>query len=94
MILEERYSECRQEIRDPYPTIGEKATGKWGRILCSICIVCTLYGAGCVLIILIAELLQSILQEFEFDVSLCLWMCMVAIILTPLTWLGTPKDFW
>ena len=31
VILEERYAEFRKEIRDPYPSIGEKAVGKWGR---------------------------------------------------------------
>ena len=25
---------------------------------------------------------------------LCQWMVIVAVILTPLTWAGTPKDFW
>ena len=28
MMLEERYEEFRKEIRDPYPSIGEKAVGK------------------------------------------------------------------
>ena len=31
VILEERYEEFRREIRDPYPSIGEKAVGRWGR---------------------------------------------------------------
>ena len=31
VILEERYTEFQKEIRDPYPSIGEKAVGKWGR---------------------------------------------------------------
>jgi len=31
VILEERHPEFRGIIRDPYPTIGEKAVGKWGR---------------------------------------------------------------
>ena len=31
VILEQRYEEFRKEIRDPYPSIGEKAVGKWGR---------------------------------------------------------------
>ena len=30
-ILEERYEEFQREIRDPYPSIGEKAVGRWGR---------------------------------------------------------------
>jgi vesicular inhibitory amino acid transporter len=31
VILEERYEEFRKQIRDPYPSIGEKAFGRWGR---------------------------------------------------------------
>ena len=31
VMLEERYEEFRREIRDPYPSIGEKAVGRWGR---------------------------------------------------------------
>ncbi len=31
VMLEERYEEFRKEIRDPYPSIAEKAVGKWGR---------------------------------------------------------------
>ena len=32
VILQERYpEEFRGIIRDPYPTIGEKTVGKWGR---------------------------------------------------------------
>ena len=31
MMLEERYEEFRKEIRDPYPSIGEKAVGRYGK---------------------------------------------------------------
>ena len=32
MMLEERYEEFRKEIRDPYPSIGEKAVGRLVKI--------------------------------------------------------------
>jgi len=94
MMLEERYEEFRKEIRDPYPSIGEKAVGRWGRILCTVCICLTLYGAGCVFIVLIAECFKSLLLQVSVDMGLCNWMVVVAACLTPLTWLGSPKDFW
>merc|ERR1712062_544783 len=89
-------AEFRKEIRDPYPSIGEKAVGKWGRMLCTVCICLTLYGAGCVFIVLISQLVQSLMEEIGVSGidSLCLWMLIVTVFLTPLTWLGTPKDFW
>lgn len=31
VILEERYPEYRGQVRDPYPSIAEKAAGKIGR---------------------------------------------------------------
>jgi len=94
IMLEERYEEFRGEVRDPYPAIGEKAVGRWGRIVSMIAISLTLYGGGCVFIVLIAQLLGSLIGSTGFSLSLCVWMVIVAIGLTPLTWMGTPKDFW
>jgi hypothetical protein len=31
VILEERWPEFREQVRDPYPAIAEKAVGPWGR---------------------------------------------------------------
>ena len=66
------------------------------RMLCTVCICLTLYGAGCVFIVLISQLVQSLMEEIGVSGidSLCLWMLIVTVFLTPLTWLGTPKDFW
>merc|ERR1712013_344454 len=94
IMLEERYEEFRGEVRDPYPAIAEKAVGRWGRIASLVAISLTLYGGGCVFIVLIAQLLGSIVAAAGFDLSLCMWMVIVAACLTPLTWMGTPKDFW
>jgi len=94
VILEERYDEFKKEIRDPYPSIGEKAVGQWGRMLSTACICLTLYGAGCVFIVLIAQLMGSLLEDAGVELNLCQWMAIVAAFLIPLTWLGSPKDFW
>ena len=59
-----------------------------------IAISLTLYGGGCVFIVLIAQLLGSLIGSAGFSLSLCVWMVIVAVCLTPLTWMGTPKDFW
>ena len=94
IMLEERYEEFRGQVRDPYPAIGEKAAGKLGRIVSVVCITLTLYGGGCVFIVLISQLLSSLCEAAGFHLSLCVWMVIVAGGLTPLTWMGTPKDFW
>ena len=59
-----------------------------------IAISLTLYGGGCVFIVLIAQLLGSLIGAAGFSLSLCMWMVIVAAGLTPMTWMGTPKDFW
>jgi len=59
-----------------------------------VAISLTLYGGGCVFIVLIAQLLGSLVSAAGFHMSTCLWMTIVAAGLTPLTWAGTPKDFW
>ena len=94
IMLEERYEEFRGQVRDPYPAIGEKAAGKVGRILSVVCITLTLYGGGCVFIVLISELLGSLVAAAGLQLSLCTWMVIVSASLVPLTWMGTPKDFW
>merc|ERR1719150_3178947 len=42
IMLEERYEEFRGQVRDPYPAIGEKAVGRWGRIMSIVSITLTL----------------------------------------------------
>ena len=64
------------------------------RIVSMIAISLTLYGGGCVFIVLIAQLLGSLAGSAGFSLSLCVWMVIVAVGLTPMTWMGTPKDFW
>ena len=94
IMLEERYEEFRGQVRDPYPAIGEKAVGRWGRIMSVVSITLTLYGGGCVFIVLISQLTGSLMAGAGLDLNLCTWMVIVAAALTPLTWMGTPKDFW
>jgi len=95
VMLEERFDEFKKEIRDPYPSIGEKAVGAWGRMMSTACICLTLYGAGCVFIVLIANMTGSLALAAGLEgVTNCQWMAIVAAILIPLTWMGSPKDFW
>ena len=54
----------------------------------------TLYGGGCVFIVLISQLVGSLAESADLHLSLCVWMVIVSALLIPLTWLGTPKDFW
>ena len=55
------------------------------------CIIITLYGSACVFIILISDFITELSHQ---ALSKCLWMVIVAVTICPLTWFGTPKDFW
>ena len=53
--------------------------------------IATLYGAAIVFNELIADFLFDLT---EGRLTMCLWMMITVGILTPVTWLGEPKDFW
>ena len=57
----------------------------------SACVILTLYGAAIVFIELIAGFIYSLTNS---SLTMCIWMMITVAILTPITWLGAPKDFW
>ncbi|UYV62429.1 hypothetical protein LAZ67_2000508 [Cordylochernes scorpioides] len=101
IILEERWPEYKTELGDPYPTIGEKAVGRWVkgitteslcRIPVSILSHITLLGCGVVFILLISKFLQQMLPNQ--GISFCVWVLILTAILMPVSFLGSPHDFW
>lgn len=93
-ILEERFPECRGISRNPYPDIGERAMGKFGRQCVSICNYFTLFGVATVYLLLASQMMYTLISEYVQELSFCVWILILAIVLTPPTWLGSPKDFW
>ncbi|KAG8295869.1 amino acid transporter AVT1C-like [Homalodisca vitripennis] len=94
-IIEERYPhELQGRTRDPYPTIAYKAVGRWGSLLVSICMQCTLFGASVVFLLMSAQIVQELLKEVLPQVGYCKWFLLFAAAITPPMWLGSPKDFW
>lgn len=63
-----------------------------------VCMIISLWGSCCVFMSLIAGMINSLLGNIDgFDAleyKNCAWMAIVAAFLIPLTWMGTPKDFW
>ncbi len=54
-----------------------------------------LFGTAVVDMLLASENIQSIIENnFDVDISFCYWLLLIAMVLIPLTWLATPKDFW
>ncbi|XP_047477139.1 amino acid transporter AVT1B-like isoform X1 [Penaeus chinensis] len=90
VILEERYPEYKKPCRQPYMEIADKALGVHGRRLTLASVVITLLGGTTVFLILIASFLNGLIPQL----SSCEWLLIVAAVILPFTWLGTPKDFW
>ena len=63
----------------------------------SFCIDATLFGVATVFLLIASQQIHTIidvLSEHRSDVSFCTLILVVAAALTPLTWLGSPKNFW
>jgi len=96
VILEEKFPPYRKACRTPYPTIGFHALGPSGRALVVVAQNVTLVGVTTVFLILSGDLLQALLGPYEPVVlgSHCWCTLLTGAVLLPLSWLGTPKDFW
>uniref|UniRef100_A0A0L8IEA3 Amino acid transporter transmembrane domain-containing protein n=1 Tax=Octopus bimaculoides TaxID=37653 RepID=A0A0L8IEA3_OCTBM len=90
-ILVDRYSEYMESNQHPYPTLGQITFGKFGRFIVSCCINITLFG-GCVVFLLLGATLLTDLTAPALP--LCHSVLVIAGALVPISWLGTPKDFW
>ena len=68
------------------------------RLTVTICMIIALWGSNCAIISLTAvrfKLLLSNIGDFGgLGSENCAWMAIVAAIIIPITWMGTPKDFW
>ncbi|XP_023239379.1 amino acid transporter AVT1J-like isoform X1 [Centruroides sculpturatus] len=93
LILEERWPEYRMRMRYPYPAIAYRATCTCMRYVVSFCVDFTLIGVSTVFLLLCSQLVQQLVCSL-YDLSFCFWILIIAAILCPLMWLGTPSDFW
>ena len=59
--------------------------------ICAASVVWTLFGASIVFMELMAGIMEDLTRG---ALPACVWIVVVAGVLVPLTWLGTPKDFW
>ena len=65
------------------------------RYLVSLSINFTLFGVGVVFLILASQNIAALVTTYSHsNLSFCYVMIIVAVALIPVTWLGTPADFW
>lgn len=97
IILEERWPEqYKSNVRQPYMDIAERSMGQTGRKITLWSVILNLYGSTTVHMILISEMLAAVVQQQtgECVLTKCHVIIIVGVCLIPLTWLGSPKDFW
>ncbi|KAF0293885.1 Amino acid transporter AVT1A [Amphibalanus amphitrite] len=92
LIVESRFPELSGQVRAPYPEIAFRAFGKKTRILASVGIFVNQFGGSIVYVLLSAELLEGLVGKDRL--TYCVWILVVAGVLLPLSFLGSPKDFW
>lgn len=93
VLLEERWPEYRVPCRRPYPAIAYRALGTVGQYVAECALNLTLFGASTVFLLLATQMIHSITAS-HINLTACEWTLIIGGILTPLTWMGTPKDFW
>ena len=64
------------------------------RYLASVAIFINQFGSGVVYVLLSAELIRDLVKSAGFDMVECYWILVIAAVLCPCTFLGSPKDFW
>lgn len=88
----------REELRDPYPRLAEKAFGHKAKISVIIILNVSLIFTCIVFLLLLGEIFTQFAPLPTNIVTqrnqLRIWFIICAIVLLPLTFLGTPKDFW
>ncbi|XP_042887944.1 amino acid transporter AVT1D-like [Penaeus japonicus] len=94
IILEERWPEYQRACRKPYPAMAYRTLGMFGWHLVNIVQCVTLFGVSTVTILLSAQLLASVLETVLPQLTVCSWIIACGCALVPLSWLGSPKDFW
>ncbi|XP_043234502.1 amino acid transporter AVT3B-like [Amphibalanus amphitrite] len=98
LIIESRYPELHGRCAEPYPEIAFHAAGKPGKVLAAVCMSINTFGACIVYVLIVAQLLENLLcpspSDCAVDLSYCIWVLVIAAILVPVSWLGSPKDFW
>ncbi|GFR87486.1 amino acid transporter, transmembrane family-containing protein [Elysia marginata] len=94
VLIRERCGEQTELLRYPYPAIGHVSYGPKLRILISVFLDVTMLGESVVFLLLAAENTSAFLHDFHVHVSACCLMVVIVVVLCPVCWCGTPKDFW
>lgn len=62
--------------------------------VCSAVMDITFFGGCVVYLLLCSELMESLTHTYLKYITFCDWILILALLLLPLTWMGSPADFW
>ncbi|XP_060067513.1 uncharacterized protein LOC132547727 [Ylistrum balloti] len=88
------FEDCKGHVQNPYQLLGEKTYGKIGRYVVSVSLHVSMFGTAIVFLLLSADNVEILSRALGHDISFCFWLVIIAGCLVPLSWFGTPKDFW
>ncbi|KAF0298045.1 Amino acid transporter AVT1B [Amphibalanus amphitrite] len=89
IYLESQYADLSTgHVRQPYAEMGRRTYGSWmGRVILTLMNI-TLFGTSVVLLLVSAELIQQLAAG---ALDTCIWVLVLTMVLTPVTWLGSPQ---
>lgn len=90
LMLEERWPEYKKPAKQPYMEMAYVTMGVIGRRVALIAVWCNLYGVTTVFILVSSGMIAAM----GVPLSECELILIIGCGFIPLTWLGTPKDFW
>lgn len=91
-MKESSLKEKGSKARMPYALIGYYSTGYFGYYATNITLILMLFGSSVVQLLVCAETLQSLTKNY-IDLQFCYWVPIIALILLPIFFLGSPVDF-
>ena len=95
VILRRRWPVYRKHCRQPYPEMGRRAFGGWMRNVVSTFVDMNQFGTTVVYLLLSAKNIHDSLKAFfNTNISFCLLLVVLALLLLPITFLNSPQDFW
>lgn len=80
--------------RNPYAEMALKAFGPVGRKITNAILYVYIFALCVTDLIVLSENTSILLSKFHVHVSLCVCLPIVTLTICPITWFGTPKDFW
>lgn len=90
--------DTHHKIRNPYSLIGQKAAGSFGRVVTSLTLVLQLGGGAICMTLICSELVHGICDDFSVpylnEITFCQWILIIGLIMIPLSFFGSPADFW